>query len=130
LPLGFPDRGAGSGIGFAAKGDSARLKFRAHRPLNDQCARNRERANFPSWSFVVMNGTVLPAWLHSIVFAVLSAYMFMLWAGLKRDSLSEAQKRLVERIEVLRSPGAALSGGFLFLALAVGNAVWAYGYRW
>jgi hypothetical protein len=77
-----------------------------------------------------MNGTVLPAWLHSIVFTVLSVYMFMLWAGLKRDSLSEAQKRLVERIEVLRSPGAALSGGCLFLALAVGNAVWAYGYRW
>lgn len=49
-----------------------------------------------------MNGTVLPAWLHSIVFAVLSVYMFMLWAGLKRDSLSEAQKRLVGHIEVLR----------------------------
>lgn len=61
-----------------------------------------------------MNGTVLPAWLHSIVFAVLSVYMFMLWAGLKRDSLSEAQKRLVERIEVLRSPGAALSGAACF----------------
>lgn len=77
-----------------------------------------------------MNGTVLPAWLHSIVFAVLSIYMFMLWAGLKRDALSEAQKRLVERIEGLRSPGVALSGACLFLALAVGNAAWAYGYRW
>jgi len=77
-----------------------------------------------------MNGTVLPAWLHSIVFVVLSIYMFMLWAGLKRDALSEAQKRLIERVEFLRSPGAALSGGCLSLALAVGNAAWAYGYQW
>jgi len=76
-----------------------------------------------------MNGTVLPAWLHSIVFVVLSIYMFMLWAGLKRGALSEAQKRLIERVEFLRSPGAALSGGCLFLALAVGNAAWAYGYQ-
>jgi len=54
----------------------------------------------------------------------------MLWAGLKRDALSEAQKRLIERVEFLRSPGAALSGGCLSLALAVGNAAWAYGYQW
>jgi len=54
----------------------------------------------------------------------------MLWAGLKRDALSEAQKRLIERVEFLRSPGAALSGGCLFLALAVGNAAWAYGHQW
>lgn len=63
-------------------------------------------------------------------FVVLSIYMFMLWAGLKRDALSEAQKRLIERVEFLRSPGAALSGGCLFLALAVGNAAWAYGHQW
>lgn len=77
-----------------------------------------------------MNGTVLPAWLHSVSFAVMSIYMFMLFRGLVRGELSDGQKRFVDRIEALRSKGLTLIVACLFLVLAVGNTAWAFGYRW
>jgi hypothetical protein len=77
-----------------------------------------------------MNGTVIPAWIHAAAFAALSFYMFLLWSGLRRGKLGDGQKRLVERIELLRSPGVALASACLFLVLALGNAVWELGYRW
>ncbi|WP_282295043.1 hypothetical protein [Stenotrophomonas sp. PS02289] len=61
---------------------------------------------------------------------MMSLYMFMIWLGLVRGELSEGQKRFVDRIEVLRSNGVTLTIACLFMALAAGNAAWAFGYRW
>lgn len=77
-----------------------------------------------------MNGTVLPAWVHSVAFLAMSLYLFILWRGLVRGDLREAQQRFVDRVGVLRSKSATLIMACLFLMLAVGNAAWAFGYQW
>lgn len=65
----------------------------------------------------------VPAWIHAAELAALSFYMFLLWSGPSRRKLGDGQRRLGERIELLRSPRVALGSACLFLAVALGVEV-------
>lgn len=76
-----------------------------------------------------MNNTILPAWVHTIVLLGLSFYLFALWRGLKSGVLTEGQRRLVERIGLLKSPGVTMTITCVFLILAIGHGAWSFGVR-